>query len=71
MDAKKHLEEIHKAQALHIADVVRCLLADPMADNQDKKYIEQKLAGYLQEVIDKDGNLAHGLVVALEVYLGK
>lgn len=71
MNAKEHLEKVHKAQALHIANVVRCLLADPMADNQDKKYINEELAGYLQEVIEKDGNLAHGLVVALEIYLGK
>lgn len=71
MNAKEHLEEVHKAQALHIADVVRCLLDDPMGDKQDKKYVKEVLSGYLQEVIDKDGNLAHGLVVALEVYLGK
>lgn len=40
MDAKEHLSEIHKAQALHIADVVRCLLADPLASNYDKNYIK-------------------------------
>ena len=71
MKAKEHLQEVHKAQVLHIADVMRCLIADPLANEIDTDYVKDKLEEYLWELIDKEGNIAHGLIVALEHHLEK
>lgn len=71
MNAKEHLQEVQKAQALHISNFITCLTTDPLADENDINYVNSRLEQYLWEVIDKDGDLASGIMVALECYLQK
>ena len=61
--------EILENEALHIADVMCCLKQDPNASEDDKNYKETPQ--YLKELIEKDGSLLYGLIIALERYLEK
>ena len=65
-ELQKALEE---AKALHIADVVRSLRQDPLAELTYTN--ESKLTKYLTELADKDDSLCKGLIYALETYLEK
>lgn len=55
----------------YIDTFVSFLITDPMSSNHDKNYIKENLKGHLIEVIKKDGNIAHGIIAALETYLKK
>ena len=62
-------KQIAENEALHIADVMHCLKQDPNASDHDKNYNETPQ--YLKELIEKDGSLLNGLIIALEHYLDK
>jgi len=66
---KELQDEIDNSRALFIADVMRCLKSDPDANDGTKNYKE--LPQYLSELIDKDGSLMGGLIIAIEHYLEK
>ena len=62
-------KQIAENEALHIANVMHCLKQDPNASDRDKNYKETPQ--YLKELIEKDGSLLNGLIIALEHYLEK
>jgi len=60
---------LEEAKALHIADVVRSLRQDPIAELTYTN--ESTLTKYLIELANKDDSLCKGLIYALEIYLEK
>ena len=62
-------EKLSKETDEFVKKLLKLLKEDPLADKDDLDYKYTK--EYLYEIIEKDGSLAHGLVVAMEVYLGK
>lgn len=58
-------------QQRHIDKIIKLLCDDPEASGHDIEYINDNLNEYLNELITKDNNVAHGIVAALEVYLNK
>lgn len=60
---------LEEAKALHIANVVRSLRQDPLAELTYTN--ESTLIKYLTELADKNDSLCKGLVYALETYLEK
>jgi hypothetical protein len=69
MRNKELKQQIAENEALHIANVMHCLKQDPNASDDDKSYKET--SQYLKELIEKDGSLLNGLIIALEHYLEK
>jgi hypothetical protein len=53
----------------YIKKLTKLLREDPNATESDIKYTN--LDEYLQEVLEKDENIIHGIIVALEKYLEK
>lgn len=60
---------LEEAKSLHIADVVRSLRQDPLAELTYTNEIT--LTKYLTELTSKDDSLCKGLIYALETYLEK
>jgi len=62
-------EALDNAQAEHISKVMECLKQDPVADLNDICYSHTE--DYLYELIEKNGSVLHGLIIALENHLEK
>lgn len=62
-------EKLRSINNDYINKLLKVLREDPNATESDIKY--KNLDKYLQEVLDKDENIIHGIIVALEKYLDK
>lgn len=59
------------SQADHVRAVIYALLQDPKATEHDRTYAMEELEPLLQELIQAEGRLLHGIAVAVETRLKK
>ncbi len=62
-------DALDDATALHISDVMELLKQDPLATLNDIHYSQTE--GYLHQLMNKEGSLLKGLIIALENHLEK
>jgi hypothetical protein len=62
-------QKLQEEQAAYIKKLLCCLMDDPMTEDYHKNY--KNTEGYLWELMEKEGSILHGLVVAMEHHLEK
>lgn len=65
-------EKLAKETDEFVNKLIKLLKEDPLADKHDIDYLDNEyIKEYLYDIIEDNGSLAHGLVVAMEVFLEK